>query len=88
MYTEEELKAPHFYDKIKFSETTLLVFTNWTNIADIERRKFENRHGKKPTKKQLNDRIKYIHTNLRTLDWDAELLDDLKYFVPGVEVER
>lgn len=81
MITETDLEAPYFKDRFQFIGPPLHIFQEWTNIADIEREKFTSRCGQQPTKHELDYEIKKMHTHLQTVNWEMEMMDQLKYRV-------
>lgn len=80
MLTEQDLRASNFTIRFQFCGLSLRVFKLWTNILDVERKKFIIHNGREPTENELNNGVIEIHRNLPILDWDKETLDELVYY--------
>lgn len=74
-----DLDLPNYLDKLQFVYLPVHVFHHWTNIADIERSKFQEKFGKQPKEAALAKQIRHIHSIINTVNWEAERLTELKF---------
>lgn len=85
--TLEDLDLPYYLDKLQFIYLPLHIFHHWTNIVDIERNKFHEKFEGEPEEAELAERIRQIHSNIKSVDWEAERLNELKFLKTTEEDE-